>query len=237
MKHRNLFWGLFFILAAVLIILQQLGLLIGVNLLSLIITLLLIPIIVKSISHGHFAGILFPVAIIGILYSKQLGIENFVPWPILGVALFLSIGLSFIFPHHRKWNCCEDRKQCDKEEGFTEIIDGPDDSEVNLYTKFGASVKYINSQNLNKVNLDCSFGAMKVYFDNSKIEGNEAIVDLNVDFAGIELYIPKEWKVQNNIDTMLGGVDEKGHKEDKKDAKQLILKGKISFSGIEIIYV
>lgn len=238
MKSKNLFLGVFFILAAILIILQQLGYLVGINLTSLVITLILVPVIVKSITHRHFAGILFPAAIIGILYADQLGIQKFVPWPILGVAFFLSIGLSLIFPQHKKWECHTNRKECDKAEGFAEIIDGPEESEVNLYTRFGASVKYINSENLEKVKLDCSFGAMKVYFDNSKITGEEAVVNINVDFSGVELYIPKDWKVENRIDAMLGGIDEKGfNKQINENSKKLILKGKCSFSGIEIIYL
>lgn len=98
MKNKSYFWGTFFILSAVLLILNALGLLAGVSIVSLILTLLLIPLIVKSIRYASFSGVLFPLAVIAILFDKQLGIEKLTPWPVLGIALFLSIGLSLLFP-------------------------------------------------------------------------------------------------------------------------------------------
>lgn len=233
MKSRNLFWGVFFILAAVAVILNQLGILAGVSLVNLIITILLIPIIIKSAKSLNFSGILVPLAIIGIIYSDELGIQKLTPLPILGSAIFLSIGLSFlIHPKHSTF------EKDNKHEGFKdeESINETNKGEVNLFTKFTGSIKYINSSDLKNVNIDCSFGAMKVYFDNSKLQENEATVNLNVDFAGVELYIPKEWNVIDNVNCMFGGIEEKNNKGKTED-KKLILKGKVNFAGVEIIYI
>ena len=57
---------------------------------------------------------------------------------------------------------------------------------------------------------------MKVYFDNSKIEENEAIVYIDARFAGVELYVPKEWNIINNVSCIFGGIDEKNKKEKPK---------------------
>ena len=77
---------------------------------------------------------------------------------------------------------------------------------------------------------------MKVYFDNSKIEENEAIVYIGARFAGVELYVPKEWNIINNVSCIFGGIDEKNKKEKLGD-KNLVLKGKASSAGIEITYI
>lgn len=232
MKPRNIFWGIFFILAAVSIILNQLGLLVGVSLFNLIITILLISIIIKSIKYLNFSGIFIPLAIIGIQYADNLGIQDLTPWPLLGASIFLSIGLSFLikpkhyhFEREHKHTFSEGESTCDTNDG-----------EVSIYTRFSESIKYINTNNLKNVNIDCSFGATKVYFDNAKIEGNEATITLKVDFAGVELYIPKDWNVIDHVNCVLGGIQEKNRKEKSGD-KNLILEGKISFSGIEIIYI
>lgn len=244
MKSRNLFWGLFFILAAVFIILKQSGYIVGIDLVSLIITILLIPIIIKSITRANYFGILIPTAILGIIYADFLGIQNFVPWPILGVAVFFSIGLHLMFPskHHHCHEFCSEHMhehhiKEDKEEGFAEIIDEPDENEVNVYNRFNGSVKYINSVNLKKVNLDCSFGAMKLYFDTAKLADKKAVVDVDINFSGVELYIPKEWKVENRLDNVLGGIEEKGYDRAEKDGNVLTLTGKTSFSGVSIFYI
>jgi len=240
MKLRNLFWGVFFILAAVVIILKQSGFLVGVSLINLIITILLIPIMFKSIKHRNFSGILFPIAIIGILYANILGIQNLVPWPILGVALFLSIGLTIMFPpkFHKYRTCCSESYNEDHSaEAFEEVIDSPDGEIVDVYTKFGGSVKYVNSENLKKVNVECSFGGMKVYFDNAKLSNNQAIVNLDVDFSGVEIFVPKDWKVIKNVDCIFGAVEEKHYTFTEKSDNLLKLTGKVSFGGVEIKYI
>ncbi len=234
MKRKNLFWGLFFILSATLIILNQFNIIIGVSIFKLIISLLLLPIIIKSIRHIWFGGILFPLAIIGIMFAGPLSIEKLTPWPVLGVALFLTIGFSFIFPNKYKHE-------------FDHFVHGPydkdwisessDDSEVNVYLKFGGSSKYINSQNLKKVNIDCKFGGTKIFFDKSNIDGNEAVINVISSFSGIEIYVPKNWIVKSEIDCVLGGIEEKGMRNSGEADKTLIMKGKISFSGITVIYI
>lgn len=236
MKFRNLFWGVFFILAAVAILLNQLGFLVGISLFHLIITILLIPIIVKSIQYLNFSGILIPLAIIGILYADQLGIQSLTPWPILGIAVFLSIGLSILIHPKKYSDGGRWKKRCG--EFQEESVGNKEEGEVNLSTRFAGSVKYIDSDNLKKVNIDCSYGGMKIYFDHAKIEGEEATINLDVSFSGVELYIPKEWKVIDNVNCILGGIEEK-YKNNTTTTEnvRLILNGKISFSGVEIIYI
>ncbi|MFT3950930.1 MAG: LiaF-related protein [Oscillospiraceae bacterium] len=234
MKHKNVFWGLFFILSATLIILNQFDVLIGVSIFKLIISLFLLPVIFKSIKHLFFAGVLFPLAFIGIIFAEPLGIENLTPWPILGVALFLSIGLSFMFPNKHKSefeNCFHGHHEQNWQS------ESSDDSEVNVYLKFGGCSKYINSKNLKKVHIDCKFGGTKIFFDNSDIDGNEAVIDVVAQFAGVELYVPKNWIVKSEADCMLGGIEEKGIRNSGSVEKALILKGKIRFAGISIIYI
>lgn len=233
MKSRNLFWGVFFILAAIAIILNQLGVLEGISLINLVITILLIPIMIKSTKALNFLGILVPLAIIVIIYSDELGIQKLAPMPILGSAIFLSIGLSFlIHPRYSIFEKDNKHREFEDEESINETNKG----EVNLFTKFAGSVKYINSNDLKKVNINCSFGAMKVYLDNSELQENEATVKLNVEFAGVELYIPKEWKVIDNVNCLFGGIEEKNNKGKTED-KKLILTGKVKFAGVEIIYI
>lgn len=234
MKHKNLFWGLFFILSAILIILNQFNILIGVNIFKLIISLLLLPVIFKSIRHVSFGGILFTLAMIGIMFDEHLSIEKLTPWPLLGIALFLTIGLSLLFPNKHKHvfdQCTHGHYEKDW------VNESSDDSEVNVFLKFGGSTKYINSQNLKKVNIDCKFGGTKIFFDNASIDGNEAVIDVSASFSGIEMYVPKNWLVRSDIDCVLGGVEEKGIKNPGTADKTLVLKGKMSFSGITIIYI
>jgi predicted membrane protein len=235
MRGKNYFWGLFFITAAAVILVNQLGYFGGINLFSLVFTILLIPIIIKSLFKLNFAGVLFPLAILGIIFNKQLGIEELTPWPILATALFGSIGLwlifkPLIFKNVKFYN------GFNHAEHFDEIINTEDKSTVDLAINFGSCIKYVNTDDFKKANIRCSFGSMKVYFDNAKIDGDEAVVNLDISFGGVELYIPREWKIVNKADVSLGGIEEKTRTlGDGK--KTLYIYGKVSLSGVEIIYI
>jgi len=235
MKNKNWFWGLFFIGAGALVIFNQLGYLAGFSLLSLLITILLVPVIIKSIFHANFWGILFPIALLAIAFAEPLGITNLTPWPVLLTALFGSIGFSTLFGNPWRKNCgnfCNTTNH----ENFDEVVNSPDKNNVEYRVNFGSAIKYVNSQELQTANFTCSFGALKVFFDNTKISPEGARINCDCSFGAIELYIPKTWRVINKINVSLAGVEEKNHRVES-DGPDVILTGNINLSGVEIVYV
>lgn len=232
MKKERIFWGLGFILAGIFLIISKLGYFSDVNVFTLLLTVFLLVVILKSIVQVNFAGILFPIAFICIIYDKQLGITNITPWTVLIAATFASIGLSMVFNRGNRWVHIRRNHENYK----FEQINIKDESNINFKTSFGASIKYINTDNFEKANLNCSFGAMKVYFDNATMKNSNATVMLNVSFSGMELYVPRTWRVENKSNVFLGSVDEKNRNSDVT-TNTLTLIGKVDFSGIEIIYI
>lgn len=229
MKKENIIWGLLLILSAVILIVSKLGYLQNINAIGLIITIMCVYIMIKSIMSVNFGGILFPLAIIGIVYDKELGITAITPWTILFAAALLSLGLEMIFHRHKPHVYIDHHDDM-------EVINFADDSNVKCSTSFSGSAKYINTDDLKSVDLDVSFGGMKVYFDNAKIQGEEATVQLNVSFGGLELYIPKEWRVSNQLNVVMGGVAEKNRNQ-STGTPTLTLVGNVKFSGVDIFYI
>lgn len=231
MKRERFFWGVLFVLMGIVLVVSKLGYFPDVNVFSLLLTAFLTAVIIKSLFHLNFAGILFPIAFICIIYDKQLGITSITPWTVLIAALLGSIGLSMIFHKRIKWisNKCNDDYKLEK-------IDVADGSHVEFKNSFSASVKYINTDKFEQADFDCSFGAMTVYFDNAIMSNDNAIVRINASFSGIELYIPKTWHVDNKTNVFLGAVEEK-NKNNGVTTNNLTLVGDISFSGVEIIYI
>lgn len=238
MKRKNLFWGLFFLVAAAVIIINQLGYFGTIGLPSLILTVLLIPIIIASAVRLNFVGILFPAAFICIIYAKPWGIENLVPWPILLTALFGSVGLSIIFKKARFHVKYKKRGTPLKGEDInvSATTQTTEDNTFESRVSFSACSQYINSTSLQRAYLSCSFGAMQVYFDNAQLHPDGAVVEVNCSFGGMEIYIPKTWNVIDNIQSTLAGVDEKNRRTGG-DGPTLTLTGDVKFSGVEIIYV
>jgi predicted membrane protein len=232
MKKEKVFWGILFVLMGVFLIISKLGYFANVNVISLLLTAFLVAVIGKSLVRLNFAGVLFPIAFICIIYDKQLGITNITPWTVLIAALLGSIGLSMIFHKHTK---CVNFK-FDSEDSKFEKIDVEDESHVRVKNSFGSTIKYINTDNFEQADFNCSFGAMKVYFDKAIMSKDNALVRINASFSGIELYVPKTWNIEDKTNAVFGAVDEK-NRNNQITTNTLTLVGDIKFSGVEIIYI
>lgn len=229
MKMGKWFWGFFFVLAGLGVIANELGYLGNINLFTLLVTIFLIPIILKSIRHINFWGILIPASLILIMYQKEIGFTQIGPWSILATATLISLGLSILF--HRKTVFCYD---CG--EHFETVINEEDENQVKVDVRLSSSIKYVNSKNFERGVFHCSLGALKVYFDNAILSENGATIVLDISCAGVELYIPKEWNVVNKVDVSLGGIEEK-NRGMISDGPTVTLTGNVSLSGVEIIYI
>lgn len=93
----KILWGLLFLLGAVYLIASKIWSLPGISVFNVILGVFCVWVLIEGIRHVNFWEILFPIAFICILFSPQLGLSAFTPWPVLGAALLGSIGLSMIF--------------------------------------------------------------------------------------------------------------------------------------------
>lgn len=236
-KKRNIFWGVFFILGAVFILAAKLGFMQDVGVWSLIWTVLFAALLVRSLYRIDFFGIFFSVAFLGILYAEPLGITAITPWPILGAALLLGIGCKMIFPQKKRFrDRVHFRIKGNPDVTPEKVINGQDGAQVSHQVSFGSAVKYINSENFESASFECSFGYLKVYFDNAVMQSSSASVHLENSFGAMELYIPKSWMVENQMENAFAGTDEEG-KAEPDGLHTLYLYGDNSFGGITIIYI
>ncbi len=60
---------------------------------SIILTIFIVAIAIKSLATRNVSVLMFSIVFLCIIYSETLGIESITPWPVLGAALLLSIGL------------------------------------------------------------------------------------------------------------------------------------------------
>lgn len=233
---RNFFWGLFFIAGAASIIFHQLGYFNEIiSFPALVLIVVLSPIMIMSLFHLNFFGVFAPAAALAIFFREPLGLEAVSPWAIAFAALFLSIGFSIIF-HRNKFNFGHYHNGSNGQSGHFDSIENLNDDVISFSESFGASTKYIHSENLKKASFKCTFGAMQVYFDNSKIDPEGAEIYIEASFCGMELYIPKNWNIVNNIHASLGGISEKNHRGSSEGPRVRLI-GNVSLGGIEIIYV
>lgn len=234
---KNYFWGVFLVLAGVYLVISQMGYLPHVGIFTLIFTIVCLAVLISSVLHLNFGGILFPLAFIGILYDEQLGITPITPWTILLAALLGTIGLHLLFGKRRKkhWHGHNFHAVGNKNRGKTDS-ESMDGEMLYIHASFGEVIRYVTSQDLQTADIDASFGAAKVYFDGVQIPSGNATVNIDCSFAGVELYVPHNWQVINHIDSVFGAVDEK-NKHTGELTATLTLEGSNSFGGITIIYI
>lgn len=234
MKKKKIFWGIFFILAAVFVVISKLGIIPDIGVFSILLTVLMIWIFVEGVRHVNFYEILFPIAFVAIIYDEQLGITELTPWTVLAAALLGSIGLSMIFRSSKK-------RQWETEWGDNSGISGSSTEQcsgehIRCENNFGSAIRYVNSDNFCNAHLENNFGSMTIYFDNAVIQGAAAYVEVENNFGETNLYIPKEWKVENCLERAFGSVNEKGKQEGTSNAV-LYIRGEANFGAITIYYV
>ena len=220
---RNWFWGLICILGAILIFGNLFGIIhFTLSLWKIIGTLICLSVIIDGIKEKSFYGPLFGIAIIFSLFSKDLGFEDISIWLLLLATWLLAWGLTNIIHPKKRHIEIED-------------IEYSTNSIINVSASFGGKVQYIQTNDLQYVTIDSKFSGLKIYFDQATIQ-NQATIEIDGNFTGIELYVPKEWNVQSHVRAFFGGVDEKGQPS-SSGYPTLNITGRVHFGGVEIHYI
>lgn len=238
MQSKKIFWGLFFILAAVYVVVSQLGMLPDIGVFRIILTVIMLSITVEGIRHVNFYEILIPLAFIAIFYDDILGITKLTPWTVLVAAVFASIGLSMLFRRKRKGSDGRGiAMEYTQQKGNAGVGSGQCGGErIRFENNFGSAIRYINSDDFREAHIENNFGSLSVYFDNAMVQGGEAYVNVENNFGETNLYIPKEWHVTNDLEHAFGAVNNKG-KCMGSSATVLYLKGSANFGVINIYYI
>ncbi|MDE6364480.1 MAG: hypothetical protein K2L86_09530 [Lachnospiraceae bacterium] len=239
MRGKNVFWGSFFIVMAVIVIASKIGVLPDVGVFSILASAILAWVVVDGIRHRNFYETIFAAAFLFMIYDEPLGIEALTPWTILVAALFLSIGFSFLFGAKKRgkqsieidWDIDSTGSK-----GIGSVSGQCSKSHIRCENNFGETIRYINSDNFSKARLENNFGGMKIYFDNAIIQGEMAEVKIENNFGGVILFIPKEWNVKNELEHCFGSINEHGMCLGTSSATLLLI-GETNFGNIEIHYV
>lgn len=197
----------------------------GVGLGGIIISAVMVIVLVHSTLHLWYTGMLFPLAVLGIIYAKPLGIpEALVPWTLLGVALFGSIGLHLIFPkkftttytgprpthghdHFAGNNSTNPNGSGNHQGEWTTEKSSEDQGHVFHSLRMGSGTKYIHMNEFVGADLKCELGELKVYFDGSQIPSGSAKVNVSVALGSMEIYVPRNWRVETHVSTSLGNAE------------------------------
>jgi predicted membrane protein len=107
---------------------------------------------------------------------------------------------------------------------------------VEISSFLGGNQRKIETQDFKGGEIDTFMGGTEIDLKQASING-QANINLSIMMGGLELKIPKDWLVEKNTLTIMGGVDDNINKfpEAQQDSnKKLILTGDVFMGGIEI---
>ncbi|MDH5105822.1 hypothetical protein OQI89_08165 [Lentilactobacillus diolivorans] len=251
---RRFVVGFIFLLGAISILAAKMGWFsYHLSASTIIWTILLVIVLVSCVADLNIFGSVFSLAFLSMLYAGPLGITHLVPWTILLIALLISIGLSIILQpltHKHYWHQFTkryrgnwvsynftggDKDEANEDESDGKIIDG-DQSHPIVNMKMGSSVRYIHSDDFKQADIYASIGDLKVYFDDAKIQGEAATINLDANMADVELYVPKNWRIVNQIDPFMADVDVTNRSEGIA-GPTVTLNGRAKMADVDVYFV
>lgn len=82
--------------------------------------------------------------------------------------------------------------------------------------------------------LNALMGGMELDLRESTIVGDMAVIDMFVMMGGIELRVPEDWDVSNEVTMLMGGIEDKTVTTDRPTAKRLVLRGTVLMGGVTL---
>ena len=234
MKMVKIFWGVGFILFAVVLILDAVGVMapimstVGeISLLTALLALLFLSYAISRLFKGKIGEIFIPLAFVFVLFEKNIAfvcglegsniINNGV---VFGCAALLWIGFSILFSG-KKHNKNHGHFSGKRTRGG-----------VNL----AAAVNYIDASTFREEWVENNLGALSIYFENAdKYEGG-GILYVDNNLGATEINVPSSWRYSQSIDNSLGSVSAPLEGGDP-EGPLLIIKGDNNLGAISIDFV
>lgn len=178
-----------------------------------------------------FCGIVF-LGAGGVLLLRNFEIIPYfhISWSLIWPVLLIFFGLKIFFDGIQKHSrCCGPG-----EEGKSEIDLDKDFIDQSAFLS-GTDFRY-SSKQLKGGNLSAVMGGCKVILTDADMAGDTLVFNVFAFWGGIEIYIPKNWKLNVKCVPIMGGIEHKVISEENGSVKDktLVVKGTVIMAGVEI---
>jgi len=258
-RHRSCYHGLGFatllIIAGVLLLCTKLNFIPARYIDALISWQMLVILIgVVSLVKGHFysavvfitAGTFFIIPEIGKVSGNFIGTvpPNFLQlyWPALLIVAGILVVIHRIFPPIRKFNMMEERFRMHAEaHGRGDRFKHShrwetEDGFVNKSSIFESGEHIVLDPEFKGGSIDTVFGETKLDLRKTNLPEGTTRLDINVVFGSVNIYVPADWRVQLNVNSVFGAFEDKRPFKDADTDPSRTLKicGDIVFGGGEL---
>lgn len=149
-------------------------------------------------------------------------------WPIMLILIGVAILFKLAEPKSRRKTKI---KRIDEEN----INKTTENGFIKADVSFGSSKHIVLDPVFKGAEIDISFGNVSLDLRRTKLDGELTFIEVDCSFGGFEILIPSSWNVVIDVDTTLSGCEDKRFPAQEIDSDhKLVIRGDISFSGIEI---
>ena len=156
-------------------------------------------------------------------------------WPLL----LVIIGVSMLFGNRSRRRRSRHRgrrtrqKVDDDDPRIRESVDTSSDFRASYI--FGGGKEKVTSQNFQGGQISAIFGGMELDLREAVLGDEEVVIEATVVCGGIELKVPKDWRVNIQTTTLFGGAEDNRSQPSAADANgELTIIGTVVCGGIEV---
>ena len=107
------------------------------------------------------------------------------------------------------------------------------DESLNVFAFMGGVRRNLTSATFRRGNATAIMGGVVIDMRQSSASGGESDIEVFAMWGGIEVMVPPDWQVVNEISPIMGGVEDKSaHTQPVRH--RLVLKGLVFMAGVEI---
>lgn len=199
-RFRPVFWGLVLVLAAVVLILDNLGIKFGygINAWRIVVGVLLVAWLVSVVLYRRFPDIFIPICLLFLVFQGPIAHaidpekEELLPvWVAIVATVLLTVGFNVIL-----------------KPAYSGFLDKKSKSGADVATDTAQSrVLYYNADRLDGAVIRDQLGFVQVYINNKNAYPGSAVVTITDNLGKIVLHIPAEWDVIAQTGSNIGKVE------------------------------
>ncbi|GAA3634221.1 LiaF-related protein [Lactobacillus hamsteri] len=246
MKNRfwRSFWGIFFLAAAALVVVNQMGILTyKLGFWAIIGTIIFALSLIDGLINRRITESVFSVAFLLMIFAQPLHITKLVPWTILLAAVLISIGLGIIFRNrfhtvvyaNKKIKDFRNKRESISDHIFTDTVSNENGAHVVIDQTMSDTSRYIHSKELETIDVRGKMGDINIYLDDAQAAGDTVVMNLDVTMTDLNVYVPLSWQVESNLGPTFGSLEIEG--TSNGGGPTLIIQGRASMSDVDVKYV
>lgn len=223
--RRNIIWG---------IILIVIGLALAGNIFNLFrihiffdgwwTLFIIIPSIIGITNEGPKTGNIISLVVGILLFLACRGLFDFaIIWKLLLPIIIVGIGISMIFKDVFNKEVSEKITSLNKNMG----------SDNDFAATFSGQDINFDGENFKGANLNAVFGSLKMDISDAIIE-DDVVINATSIFGGIDIFVPKGYKVKIKSNSIFGGVSNNKKNIADNDAHVIYINATCMFGGVEI---